>query len=64
MLIYVNITDRQTGGQTGKKIKFLVRILIKVNSNLKAFPLSRIIFDKTVNFIWNPDFDNKQQFLN
>ena len=51
MLIYVNITDRQTGGQIEKQIKSLVRNLIKVNSNLEAFSLSRIICDKTVNFI-------------
>ena len=58
MLIYVNITDRQTCGQTEKHIKNLVRNLIKINNNLEAFSLSRIIYDKTVNFIWNLDFDN------
>ena len=51
MLIYVNITDRQTCGQTEKHIKNLVRNLIKINNNLEAFSLSRIICDTTVNFI-------------
>jgi hypothetical protein len=41
MLIYVNITDRRTDGQTDKHIKSVVRNLTK---NYKTLLLSKFLF--------------------